>query len=58
MSNMKVPDSSEGNRQSATEKGDEVPPGTPQSADGLCPRCGGSGKVANVDCTVCGGSGM
>jgi hypothetical protein len=42
---------------SPAHPGDETPPGTPQSADGPCPRCGGSGRVAGADCPDCAGSG-
>jgi DnaJ-class molecular chaperone len=38
--------------------GDEVPPGTPQSGEAICPRCHGSGRVADEACPDCGGSGM
>jgi hypothetical protein len=39
--------------------GDEVPPGTPGSAEGLCPGCGGSGREADksTPCAVCEGTG-
>ena len=37
--------------------GDEVPPGTPQTAEGLCPRCGGSGRSAQGPCPDCDGTG-
>jgi DnaJ-class molecular chaperone len=36
---------------------DEVPPGTPQTAEGLCPRCGGSGTAGNSPCPDCDGTG-
>jgi DnaJ-class molecular chaperone len=38
--------------------GDEVPPGTPQSGEAICPRCGGAGKLADeTPCEDCGGTG-
>jgi DnaJ-class molecular chaperone len=37
--------------------GDQAPPGSPQSGERLCPRCGGSGKQANARCEFCGGTG-
>lgn len=42
---------------SPAHPGDETPPGSPQSAEGLCPRCGGSGRIAGNDCPDCEGSG-
>ena len=38
--------------------GDEVAPGTPQSAPDTCRRCGGSGRVASEACAECGGTGQ
>lgn len=38
--------------------GDEVPPGTPQSAEGLCPRCDGSGRLDDAPCPDCNGTGQ
>lgn len=37
--------------------GDEVPPGTEQSAENTCTRCNGSGKVDEAPCPACGGTG-
>ena len=39
--------------------GDEVPAGTPGSAEGLCRACGGSGRDAgsSTPCPVCEGTG-
>ena len=37
--------------------GDEAPPDTPQTAQGLCPRCGGSGQVDGARCPECDGTG-
>ncbi|RCW73981.1 hypothetical protein DES41_102298 [Pseudorhodoferax soli] len=42
---------------SLARPGDETPAGTPQSAEGICPRCGGSGRVADAECPNCAGSG-
>ena len=36
---------------------DEVPAGTPQTGEDVCPRCGGSGKVDGAACPECKGSG-
>ncbi|HVL59218.1 MAG TPA: hypothetical protein VM491_22220 [Burkholderiaceae bacterium] len=42
----------------AKRPGDEVPPGTPQSGEDVCPRCGGSGRLqAGASCEDCGGTG-
>ena len=38
--------------------GDEVAPGTSQSAPDTCRGCGGSGRIASEVCTECGGSGQ
>jgi DnaJ-class molecular chaperone len=37
--------------------GDEAPPGTPGTGEDICPRCGGSGKLAGRDCPECQGTG-
>jgi hypothetical protein len=36
---------------------DEAPPGTPQTAEGICPRCGGAGRLDGRPCPGCNGSG-
>ena len=36
---------------------DAVPPGTPDAAENLCRRCGGSGEIDGTDCPDCMGSG-
>ena len=38
--------------------GDEDAPGTKQTAENICPTCGGSGSVNQKPCADCGGSGM
>ncbi len=37
--------------------GDEVPPGTPQSGEALCPQCSGNGTIDGAPCPECQGSG-
>lgn len=37
--------------------GDEVPPGSPDSGENICPECHGSGKAGEGDCENCGGTG-
>jgi hypothetical protein len=37
--------------------GDEVPAGTPQSAENVCPDCGGSGRRDGASCETCDGTG-
>jgi hypothetical protein len=37
--------------------GDEAPPGTPGTGEDVCPRCGGSGKLASGTCPACQGTG-
>ena len=37
--------------------GDESAPGTPQTAEDICPECQGSGKQGQDACVNCGGSG-
>lgn len=37
--------------------GDEARPGAPQTAEGLCPRCGGSAAAEGAACAECGGTG-
>jgi hypothetical protein len=38
--------------------GDEAPEGTPGTGPTVCPRCGGSGRVAGVTCPECEGTGQ
>jgi DnaJ-class molecular chaperone len=38
--------------------GDETEPGSEQSAEGICPECGGSGSVAGNTCASCDGTGV
>jgi DnaJ-class molecular chaperone len=43
-----------------TEKkspGDQAPPGTKQTAENICPKCRGSGRIDDKTCPDCGGSG-
>ena len=43
-----------------TEKkspGDQARPGTQQSAENVCPKCKGSGRIDEKACPDCGGSG-
>jgi len=37
--------------------GDEVPPDSKQSAESICPRCGGTGQSAGNRCPQCEGTG-
>ena len=37
--------------------GDEAASGTQGTGEGICPRCGGSGRIASNACPECGGSG-
>jgi len=38
--------------------GDQAPPGSPQSGERPCPRCGGAGRQASgARCEFCGGTG-
>jgi hypothetical protein len=43
--------------QAPMSPGDEAPPGTPGTGEDVCPRCGGSGKMAGGDCPMCQGTG-
>lgn len=38
--------------------GDTAPPGTVGTGEALCPKCGGSGKIADQPCDQCEGSGI
>lgn len=40
-----------------TYPGDDAPPGTPGTAEDVCPDCQGSGRIQAGDCPNCGGSG-
>ena len=43
-----------------TEKkspGDQARPGTKQSAENICPKCAGSGRIDEKPCGNCGGTG-
>lgn len=42
----------------AMEPGDDAPEGTPGTGENVCPRCNGSGRVAERDCPDCGGTGV
>jgi len=37
--------------------GDQAPPGTSGTGEGVCPACGGSGHTAHGECPVCEGTG-
>lgn len=37
--------------------GDEAAEGTPGTGEGLCPVCGGTGRVEGGPCVSCGGTG-
>ncbi|MCB1883260.1 MAG: hypothetical protein KDG89_04560 [Geminicoccaceae bacterium] len=37
--------------------GDEAEPGTPGTGEGVCPRCGGTGKAEGKACPACDGTG-
>lgn len=38
--------------------GDEVPTGTAQSAESVCPACGGTGRAGKGKCRSCAGTGI
>ena len=38
--------------------GDEAPEGTPGTGPTVCPRCGGSGRIAGRQCPECEGTGQ
>jgi DnaJ-class molecular chaperone len=40
-----------------TAPGDQARPGTQQSAENICPKCAGSGRVDEKPCGNCGGTG-
>lgn len=46
-----------GSQQPVMNPGDEAPPGTPGTAEDICPVCNGSGKADGGQCQNCGGSG-
>ncbi len=37
--------------------GDQAPAGTPGTGEGVCPRCGGSGRIGEAECPDCAGTG-
>lgn len=37
--------------------GDEAAPGTPGTGEGICPRCGGTGRLDGEPCPECEGTG-
>ncbi|TLX53267.1 hypothetical protein DN824_16685 [Stutzerimonas nosocomialis] len=37
--------------------GDQAEPGTSGTGENICPRCAGTGRVADRDCANCGGTG-
>ena len=42
---------------SVRRPGDEDAPGTKQTAENICPSCGGSGRLDGASCPECLGSG-
>ncbi len=44
-------------RQPGMNPGDEAPPGTPDTGENLCPKCGGTGRIDGEPCRNCGGTG-
>jgi DnaJ-class molecular chaperone len=56
--NTQTPDGQVVQASSARNPGDEAAPGTPQTAEDVCPECGGSGrKDGQRMCANCGGTG-
>ena len=49
---------SAGSEHNPAKPGDEAPPGTPQSAENLCPACGGTGRIDDAACPECRGTGV
>jgi len=43
--------------QTAMNKGDEAPRGTPGTGEDVCPECHGSGRIHGRACENCGGTG-
>jgi hypothetical protein len=43
--------------QTPMSPGDEAPLGTPGTGENVCPRCGGTGKLAGRECPECQGTG-
>lgn len=37
--------------------GDQAPEGTPGTGEGICPRCGGTGRIGETGCPDCAGTG-
>lgn len=46
-----------GGAQPPMSPGDEAPAGTPGTGEDVCPRCGGSGRLAGRACPQCEGTG-
>lgn len=44
--------------QDPPKPGDEAPPGTPGTGEGVCPRCQGKGMVDRRPCPECNGTGI
>ena len=44
-------------QQPTMNPGDEAPPGTPGTAEDICPVCSGSGQANGGQCENCGGTG-
>jgi DnaJ-class molecular chaperone len=43
---------------SKLEPGDDAKPGTPGTGENLCPECNGAGRIGDVPCQNCGGTGI
>lgn len=41
----------------ASNPGDEAPPGTPGTGEDVCPECHGTGRIRGARCANCGGTG-
>jgi DnaJ-class molecular chaperone len=48
---VRTPEASDG------RPGDETKPGTRQSAENICPRCAGTGRLNDEICRICNGTG-
>jgi hypothetical protein len=41
----------------ALNPGDDAAPGTPGTGEDVCPKCHGKGRIGDVTCTNCAGTG-
>jgi len=55
---IRLSDDKLSDEQGKVNPGDQVRPGTPGTAENICPSCKGSGRLGSAPCPNCGGTGV